>query len=134
MELAVREIEAWHHNPEAYEAKGKSPSHAYDMPLEFKGEGVDGEDDVKRLAGQLLAVFQYMADERWHTNREIALAVRAPEPSITACYRALRRPEYGGHTVERQRRAGENFYWYRLRINTAHPYFKDYVTGQLSMM
>jgi len=54
-----------------------------------------------------------MADGQWHTLREISAASGAPEASVSAQLRHLRRPKFGSHTVERQH-LGHGLYQYRV--------------------
>ena len=68
----------------------------------FGGATYDGPRDEARLAAQMGKVRAVMADGAWRTLAEIAEAVGSPEASVSARLRDLRKPAFGGHTVERQ--------------------------------
>lgn len=85
----------------------------WDIP-HFDGETYDPERDHDRLGMQLRAVCEFMLDGRWRTLGEISLALRRyPEASISARLRDLRKPRFGGWTVER-RYAGGGIWEYRV--------------------
>lgn len=72
----------------------------------FDGPDVTA-DDAQRLGRQLRAVRSLMkAGPRWWTLREIAEAVKAPEASVSARLRDLRKPRFGGSNIERRRLTG----------------------------
>lgn len=58
-----------------------------------------------------------MLDGVWRTLPEIASAIGAPEASVSARLRDLRKPKFGGFDVGRKARgdASEGLYEYRLR-------------------
>lgn len=68
-------------------------------------------DDTARLGKQLALVLALMADGQWRTLRQIADRVQAPEASVSARLRDLRRY---GRTVERERVTG-GLWRYRVR-------------------
>lgn len=70
----------------------------------FDGETFEKQHDGTRLARQLTAVRAYMNDGRWHTLGEIAAAVRAPQASVSARLRDLRKDRFGARVVERRHR------------------------------
>lgn len=72
----------------------------------FDGETYDKALDQPRLGRQVLAVLALMRDGRWRTLREIADAVEAPEASVSARLRDLRKARFGQYTIDR-RRPGE---------------------------
>ena len=71
-------------------------------PPRFGGATFDAGRDGDRLRKQLAAVRTLMADGAWRTLAEIAAAVDAPEASVSARLRDLRKPQFGGATVERE--------------------------------
>ena len=83
---------------------------------EFDGADYRPERDRLRLTGQLRRVFDLMTDGRWRTLAAIAEATRDPVASVSAQIRHLRKPKFGGHTVER-RHVGNGLYEYRLVVN-----------------
>lgn len=62
-----------------------------------------GPSDGPRLGVQLAQVASLMRDGQWRTLYEIARATGCPPQSASARLRDLRKPRFGGHTVERQR-------------------------------
>jgi hypothetical protein len=66
------------------------------------GESFDRARDGKRLNAQAQAVFSYMQHGEWRTLADIAAATGHPEASVSARLRDLRRPQFGGYTVERR--------------------------------
>lgn len=79
----------------------------------------DGADyvparDDSRLTGQIKRVADAMRDGRWMALHEIAAATGDPEASVSAQLRHLRKPRFGGHTVDRERRGA--LYFYRLQL------------------
>lgn len=70
----------------------------------FDGATFDPVHDSSRLGAQLAAVRQLMGDGLWRTLSEIAAALNAPEASVSARLRDLRKPRFGGFTVIRRRR------------------------------
>lgn len=55
------------------------------------GKTIVPERDTKRLGAQMQRVIAYVSDEHWHTLREIAEAIGAPEASVSARLRDCRR-------------------------------------------
>lgn len=88
---------------------------AFQEPLRFDGVDYDSKRDNARLTGQLLRIWDVVCDEKWRTLKEIANLTGDPEASISAQLRHLRKPRFGGHTVERQHIEG-GLYKYRLLI------------------
>lgn len=91
-------------------------------PPTFDGESFVKDKDEARLTGQCMAIFALMRDERWRTLHEIASAVRAPEASVSAQLRHLRKPRFGAHQVDKRRTAPESgLYEYRVIVNRRLP-------------
>lgn len=85
----------------------------------FHGETYNESLDKKRLALQLMRVFELMKDGKWRTLQEIADVVHAPTQSVGARLRSLREEQFGAHTVNR-RRKGEGrrgLFEYQLIVN-----------------
>lgn len=81
----------------------------------------DGPDltpaDTERLGRQLLLVRGVMGDGQWRTLARLAELVGAPEASVSARLRDLRKPRFGGFQVQRQRvTPGSGLYVYRLVV------------------
>lgn len=87
-------------------------------PTRFLGATIDPGQDTARLGAQYLRVFHLMRDAEWRTLREISALTGDPEASVSARIRDFRRPENGGHTVERRRRgaAARGIFEYRLAL------------------
>ena len=89
-----------------------------DSPSLFDGHGDDeGERKDLRLANQITRVFAAMSDGQWHSMYAIAQKAHAPESSVGARLRDLRKPRFGGHTVERKLVTDTGLYDYRLIPN-----------------
>jgi hypothetical protein len=78
--------------------------------------------DHERLSGQLKRVHDVMADGAWRTLAQLAAAVAAPEASVSARLRDLRKPEFGGFHVEHRREGapGSGLWSYRLVLAPEH--------------
>jgi hypothetical protein len=84
--------------------------------LFFDGDTYDPGQDRDRLARQLTAVRALMHDGQWHTLREIADKIGAPEASVSARLRDLRKTRFGAWIVDRQRVTdGHGLFRYRMR-------------------
>lgn len=76
-------------------------------PLEntvFHGETYEPKYDKKRLTGQMKRIYDLMIDGEWRTLSDIENVVNAPQASISAALRTLRREENGGYQVNRRSR------------------------------
>jgi hypothetical protein len=70
----------------------------------FPGPAYREEFDYERLTGQMAAVYRVMKDGRKRTIREVRDEVgKGSETGIAAAIRALRKPEYGSHRIEKER-------------------------------
>lgn len=71
--------------------------------------------DFDRLNRQMRAVGEFMADGRWHLLHAIAAGVGAPEASVSARLRDMRKAKYGGFQIDRRRDPdSKGLWWYRL--------------------
>jgi hypothetical protein len=75
--------------------------------------------DTTRLKTQAQRIFHLMSTEPgWYTLGDLALKANASEAGASARLRDFRKPEWGGHQVDRRQLAYDNpLYWYRLRPN-----------------
>ena len=92
------------------------PELNFDAPLplpDFDGKTYEPKLDHARLGAQLLAVKMLMADGAWRTAADLEAATGYNWASISARLRDLRKPKFGGHTVERRRVIG-GLFEYRL--------------------
>ena len=76
------------------------------MILEGVRDGItfEAEFDMNRLNAQMKRVYALMKDSEWRTLAEIARFTNDSEASISARLRDLRKPKFGGLTVNRRRR------------------------------
>jgi hypothetical protein len=70
--------------------------------MKFNGADYTPERDDVRLTGQILRIWDVVKDQEWRTLRQIADLTGDPEASVSAQLRHLRKPRFGGHTVERE--------------------------------
>lgn len=66
-----------------------------------------------RIAKQREAIWKLIRHGHWLTLGELENLTGYPQASISARLRDFRKPEFGGHTIERQY-AGGGVYTYRL--------------------
>jgi predicted transcriptional regulator len=76
--------------------------------------------DFDRLNRQMKAVYRVMADQNWHTLDEIERATGHPQASVSARLRDLRKPKFGGFTVEKRRGGAGGTWEYRLLARRLH--------------
>lgn len=69
----------------------------------FGGDTFNEKLDGDRLRRQLAAVYRATFDQQWHTLKQLSKEVGAPEASVSARLRDLRKKKFGGHIVERKR-------------------------------
>jgi len=79
----------------------------------FNGPDYKPERDDARLSAQQAAIFELVKDGQWRTLRAIAQACAAPEASVSAQLRHLRKERFGGHAVNK-RYLGAGLYEYQL--------------------
>lgn len=82
----------------------------------FAGAGAQTTADQIRLTGQLARIFRIMLDGTWWTLGQISRVADAPESSVSAQLRNLRKPEFGAHTIDRES-AGGGLHRYKLTPN-----------------
>ena len=85
----------------------------------FDGADYEPKVDAVRLTAQLRRVYDVMKDGQWRSVGEIARLTEAPETSVSAQLRNLRKEKFGSHTVERQRfgEKSHGFSKYRLVLS-----------------
>ena len=86
----------------------------------------DGPDyvpklDRARLTGQLERIYGVMQDGQWRTLRELAVAARAPESSVSAQLRHLRKERFGSYVVEKRRREPLDAGIFEYRVLSPEP-------------
>lgn len=79
------------------------------------GQTFDRARDGVRLNAQAQAVFSYMSHGQWRTLADISAATGAPEASVSARLRDLKKPHLGGYTIEK-RYIANGLWQYRLVV------------------
>lgn len=74
--------------------------------MSFGGDTYDRERDGARLFVQLAKVRALMLDGQWRTLAQISSAVSAPQASVSARLRDLRKEKFGNYVVNRRRVLG----------------------------
>jgi predicted Holliday junction resolvase-like endonuclease len=80
----------------------------------FDGRTYEPEFDHARLTGQLMRVYEFMQDGRWHTISVIVLVAGGSEAAVSARLRDLRKPKFGSHLIDRRRVGTSGLFEYRL--------------------
>lgn len=83
--------------------------------LRFDGATYDHARDGARLNDQTRLVFALMQDGKYRTLAAISAQTGAPEASVSARLRDLRKARFGGHTVNREY-LGNGLYQYQLLV------------------
>jgi hypothetical protein len=84
----------------------------------FDGDTYQPEHDHTRLKGQLWRVFQLMSDGKWRSLAEISEDAGGSEASVSARLRDLRKEQYGGREIQRERISG-GLWHYRMVKNVS---------------
>jgi len=87
----------------------------------FNGPDYVEEFDADRLQGQIKAVYDCMKDGNWRTLFEIEVIINAPQASISAQLRHLRKKRFGGHTINKRRRGDEKHGWFEYQLVVRNP-------------
>lgn len=96
-----------------FEPTHKDGIPGFDYAL-IDGEGAQTSEDQQRLKGQMLRIYKYMQTVGWQTLEQIGQACHAPEASVSAQLRHLRKRKFGAHTIERRNKGG-GLWEYRLK-------------------
>jgi hypothetical protein len=91
---------------------------AVDVKGARDGVTFDYELDTVRLNNQAQKIYALMCDGVWRSLNGIATITGCPEASVSARLRDLRKPKFGGHTVNRKRITG-GLWIYQLEIKAA---------------
>ncbi len=94
----------------------------------FDGSTYVPELDHIRLTGQLQRVYGVMSDGQWRTLSQLSNLAKAPESSVSARLRDLRKHKFGGYTVSRKRANHRNpkpvgLFYYRLETEPQQEMF-----------
>ncbi len=87
-----------------------------DFSARFDGTTFDPASDQARLTNQLHRIYAVVKDGQWRTLGEIAAASGAPESSVSAQLRNLRKSKYGAHVIEKQARGDRSRGLYEYRM------------------
>jgi hypothetical protein len=88
--------------------------------MRFDGSDYAPASDDGRLSGQYVRIFVVMRDAQWRTLAEVEASTGAPQSSISAQLRHMRKARFGSHTVEKRLRGDSAAtYEYRLLVNHA---------------
>lgn len=93
----------------------------------FAGETFEPDLDTSRLTGQLARVKAVVTDGRWRTLSELEHECQAPQASVSARLRDLRKPAFGRFHVERRRRGEPQLGLFEYRVLPPLP------SGQLAL-
>ncbi len=83
--------------------------------LRFDGATYDHGRDSSRLGDQMAAVFDLMKDGQPRTLAQISSIVSAPEASVSARLRDLRKPRFGGYQIDREH-ISRGLFRYRMAV------------------
>lgn len=83
--------------------------------MRFDGSTYRHARDSARLGDQMMAVFALMKDGQFRTLAAISSQTNAPESSVSARLRDLRKPRFGGHAVNREY-LGQGLFQYQLVV------------------
>jgi hypothetical protein len=73
--------------------------------------------DGARIHHQMDAIHEYIRDGHWFTLDEVEDVLDYPQASISAQLRHLRKPQFGGHTIEK-RYVGDGLWEYSYAPST----------------
>lgn len=90
------------------------------MIQQFDGADYTPERDVQRLTKQFRRVFDLMRDGQWRTLKAISSYTHDPEASVSAQLRHMRKPRFGGHTINKKY-VDNGLYVYQLIERTPEP-------------
>lgn len=83
--------------------------------LDFDGADYIPARDRKRLTGQIQAIYSLIKDGKYRTLSEISRTTGAPEASVSAQLRNLRKARFGAHEIGR-RHITSGLYEYNMEI------------------
>ena len=85
--------------------------------LRFDGNDYNHARDSARLTGQIQRIYSELQSGDWFTLRDLAEKTGAPEASVSAQLRNLRKERFGNHNIEKKH-LGNGLYTYRLIKDT----------------
>lgn len=86
--------------------------------IRFDGADYQPARDDARLTAQQQRIFDLMKDGIWRTLHEIHYLTGAPEASVSAQLRHLRKARFGGHELQKEY-IGDGLYRYRVIVRQA---------------
>lgn len=90
-----------------------------ELTFDFSANGATiAEDETapKRLTGQAQRVWECVKGGQWWTLADLSREAKGSEAAVSARLRDLRKPEWGGYTVEREH-LGNGIWRYRVLVN-----------------
>jgi hypothetical protein len=91
------------------------------MNPHFDGVEYSSGHDFRRLTGQLKDIMDVMGGGDWYTLSQIEMLTGHPSASISAQLRNLRKPRFGGYTVERRARGDRAYGLFEYRVLRYEP-------------
>lgn len=90
--------------------------HSLTTTSRFNGADYNHQRDSARLENQYHRIFSAMQDGQPRTLKQIAELTNDPESSISAQLRHMRKPRFGGHTINRVY-ISNGLFTYQLIVN-----------------
>jgi hypothetical protein len=101
--------------------------------FDFDGATYERQLDQIPLNAQLAKVWSAVKSGQWFTLSGLSQVTGCPEASVSARLRDLRKPRFGGFTVERERVKGGRLFLYRVVIGALLAVFlAGFVSAQTS--
>jgi Fic family protein len=93
---------------------------SFEKPFRFNGSDYESAFDDVRLTGQLKLIYSLMIDGKWRTLGEIEAITKAPQSSISAQLRHLRKDRFGNHTVNKRPRGDRSNGLFEYQLLRSH--------------
>jgi hypothetical protein len=87
----------------------------------FEGSDYESKFDEARLTGQLKKIVACMKDGNWRTLGEIETITLAPQSSISAQLRHLRKPAFGSNTLNKRARGNRKSGLFEYQLILTNP-------------
>ena len=91
---------------------------ATDMFFDFDGKAYDPALDKERLSKQAGRIYECMLSGQWRTLQEISMITGAPESSVSAQLRNLRKQRFGGKIINKRRRGEPKYGLWEYQLIT----------------
>jgi Fic family protein len=100
----------------------------------FNGATYEPEKDDQRLSGQLKNIYDLMKDGNWRTLQEISAITGAPQASVSAQLRHLRKERFGAHAVNKRSRGDRESGLYEYQLILRQKVILDYQQTSLNLI